>query len=181
MNGYPNTYALSKLLAEDLVYDFRNKIRFVVTRPSVVISAWREPFTGYVDNKKNGFIGPMMARASGALRTILSDPNKLIEAIPVDLATHAIIALTCKRGLMAGNEILYCNINDSNTQPRTFKAYYEIELNTIKSFPMRNQLWWPYCPVTKNEYYYNFRRLCYQYAPAYFGDLCTFIFRRKPQ
>ncbi|KAL7012852.1 hypothetical protein ACKWTF_015078 [Chironomus riparius] len=181
MRGMPNTYAISKLLTEELVHLYSDRIKFVVTRPAVVISAWREPFIGYVDNKKNGLIGPMMARASGALRTVLSNPDKLIELVPVDVATHAIIALTCKRGLIEGNEILYCNIIDSYTHPWTFKKYFDLEMDTFKKFPMRNQLWWPYCVITGSRFYYNFRRVYHHYMPAAIGDLGSFIFRRKPQ
>lgn len=181
MRGVPNTYAVSKILCEELCFQFSDRIRFVITRPSVVISAFQEPYPGYVDNKKNGFIGPMMARASGALRSILSSPTKLIEVVPVDIATHAIIAITCKRGLLDGSDILFCNINDSHSQPWTFKKYYDFEMELLLKYPMRNQLWWPYCVVTSNRFYYNFRRICYHYLPAAIGDLATVIFRRKPQ
>ncbi|KAG5669115.1 hypothetical protein PVAND_017011 [Polypedilum vanderplanki] len=181
MRGMPNTYAVSKLLTEELVFRFSDRINFVITRPAVVISAWQEPYPGYVDNKKNGMIGPMMARASGALRTILSNPNKLIEFIPVDIATHAIIAMTCKRGLLEGNEILYCNIVDTKTKPWTFKQYFDLEMETFYKYPLRNQLWWPYCVITGNKFYYNFRRVFYHYLPAAIGDFFTIVFRRKPQ
>jgi fatty acyl-CoA reductase len=181
MRGMPNTYAVSKLLTEELVFRFSDRIRFVITRPAVVISAWQEPMPGYVDNKKNGMIGPMMARASGILRTILSNPDKPTEFIPVDIATHAIIAMTCKRGLLDGSEILYCNIVDTKTKPWTFGQYFELEMNTFYKYPLRNQLWWPYCVVTGNRFYYNFRRVFYHYLPAAIGDFWTVIFRRKPQ
>lgn len=181
MKGYPNTYALSKLLAEELIHSYRHKIKFVITRPAVVISAWQEPYKGYVDNKKNGCIQPMMGVACGALRTIYSDPNKLLEFIPVDIATHAIIALTCKRGLTKGDDILYVNILDSYTYPVTYKQFFELSLEVFRTYPMRNQLWWPYCIVTKNRLYYNFRRFCYQILPSLFGDICTFFFGRKRQ
>ena len=179
--GYPNTYALSKLLAEELVHLYRNKINFVVTRPAVVISAWQEPYEGYVFNKKNGLIGPMMAAASGALRSLYTNPEKLLEFIPVDVATHAILALTCKRGLQKTKDVLYVNILDSYTHPWTFRQLFELLLRVYKQYPMRNQLWWPHLVVTGNKYYYNFRRICYQHLPSYFGDFWSMLFGRKRQ
>lgn len=163
------------------MYTYRKKINFVITRPAVVISAWKEPFKGYVFNKKNGLIGPMMAVASGALRSIHSTPGKLIEFIPVDVATNAIIALTCKRGLLKGNDVLYCNILDSYTHPWTYKQLFEHLVNVSRIYPMKNQLWWPYCVVTPNTFYYNYRRLVYQILPSMFGDFCCFITGRKRQ
>jgi hypothetical protein len=123
----------------------------------------------------------MMARASGAMRTIFADPKKLIAGAPVDLVTHAIIALTCKKALQTDNEVLYCNIIDPDTHPWTIQKYYDFELDMTMKYPMRNQLWWPYCPVTKNYLYFQYRRICYHYAPAYWGDMWSRLFGQKPQ
>ena len=46
MENYPNTYALSKAYAEDVVYSYRKKFPVVISRPSIVISAWKQPYPG---------------------------------------------------------------------------------------------------------------------------------------
>ncbi|CRK92411.1 CLUMA_CG005971, isoform A [Clunio marinus] len=170
MKGYPNTYALSKIFAEDLAHSFRDRIKIVITRPSIVTSAWKEPYPGWVESHKSGLTGCLMAFGRGVLRTVYADPNKMIELIPVDLADNAIIALTCKRALMEGNDILYANINTIGLQSWTMKKYFEYELKLSRKFPLDLMVWYPYLVVTKNWFYYQFRRVCYHYVPAYFGD-----------
>lgn len=171
MKGYPNTYALSKILAEDIVYSYRDKFPVVITRPSIVISAWQEPFPGYVESKKNGLAGILLSRGRGVLRTIYSDPKKILEFIPVDLANNAILALTCKRTLMEGNDVLFCNLTNSNLQSWTFQQFFDYEMEVVKEYPLDLLLWWPYCPLTKNRIYYEYRRFCYHYFPALVGDI----------
>lgn len=181
MKGYPNTYALSKLMAEDLAHSFRHKFPIIITRPSLVTPAWQEPFPGYVESKKNGLMGTLMTRGRGVLRTILADPDLVFEMIPVDIANNAIIALTAKRGLMPGSEILYSNLTNSGIHKWTTGQYYDFEMELCKQFPLDLLLWYPYCPVTKHWWYYQLRRILYHYFPALVGDISCVAFGRKPK
>ena len=175
MKGYPNTYALSKILAEDLIHSYKDKIPAIISRPSIVISAWQEPQPGWIESKKNGLCGIILSRGRGILRTINADPNKLLEVIPVDVANNAILALTCKRAYMGGSEILYCNLTTANLQPWTLQQYFDYEMEIFKQYPLDLLLWWPYCPVTNNKLYYEFRRFCYHYFPSFVGDIACRI------
>lgn len=47
-NFMPNTYVFSKNLAEQVSYEYRDKLPLVLFRPSIVLNAWEEPFGGYV-------------------------------------------------------------------------------------------------------------------------------------
>lgn len=44
----PNTYSFSKALSEDLVHSYKDKIPIVITRPTIVTAAWKEPFEGKI-------------------------------------------------------------------------------------------------------------------------------------
>lgn len=180
MKGYPNTYALSKILAEDLIHSFKDKLRIVITRPSVVIAAWQEPYEGWVESKKNGLTGILMARGRGALRTMISEPKNLLEVIPVDIANNAILALVVKRAHMTGNDVLYCNLTNNHLQEMTLGEYFDYELEVVKEYPLDLMLWWPYCPLTTNRFYYEYRRFMYHYLPGYFGDTICRLAGEKP-
>lgn len=180
MRGYPNTYALSKILAEDLVYSFKDKFPTLVVRPSIVTPAWQEPYPGYVESKKNGLAGVLLTRGRGIMRVMMSDPKNLLEVIPVDIANNAILALTCKRTLIGGTDVFYANLTNSNMQSWTLQQYFDYEMEVVKEYPLDLLCWWPYCPLTTNKLYYHYRRLCFQTFPAYFGDFGCRIGRRKP-
>jgi fatty acyl-CoA reductase len=48
INFMPNTYVFSKNLAEHVTCSYREKLPIIVFRPSIVLSAFQEPFGGYV-------------------------------------------------------------------------------------------------------------------------------------
>lgn len=180
MKGYPNTYALSKILAEDLVHSFKDKLPIVITRPSIVASAWNEPFPGYVDGKKSGLAGILLTRGRGILRTLYSDPNNPLEIIPVDIANNVILALTCKRALMGGTDVLFSNLTNSNLIKWKLKEFFDYEMEVVREYPLDLTIWWPYCPLTRNKFYYEYRRFFYHKIPAHFGDFWIRVVGEKP-
>lgn len=47
---HPNTYTLTKQMAEQIVVDYHEKLPICIVRPSIVTAAINEPFPGWVDN-----------------------------------------------------------------------------------------------------------------------------------
>lgn len=47
---HPNTYTLTKGLAENLVMSKGNGLPIAIVRPSIVCAAYQEPFPGWIDN-----------------------------------------------------------------------------------------------------------------------------------
>jgi len=63
----------------------------VIIRPSIITSAWREPFPGWIDNY-NGTTGFMVVSGKGVLRTIHVNPDFVTDMVPVDVVINACIA-----------------------------------------------------------------------------------------
>lgn len=74
----------------------------------IVISAFKEPFPGWVDSV-NGCIGVAIATGKGVLRTMLVDPKKQGDLIPVDIVCNALIAIPWSRA--EKNKL----VNDTNS------------------------------------------------------------------
>lgn len=47
---HPNTYTLTKQMAEQIVVDYYGKLPVCIVRPSIVTAANQEPFPGWIDN-----------------------------------------------------------------------------------------------------------------------------------
>lgn len=47
---HPNTYTLTKSIAEQIVVDYNEKFPVCIVRPSIVTASIAEPFEGWVDN-----------------------------------------------------------------------------------------------------------------------------------
>lgn len=50
MGKHPNTYTLTKGLAENLIMTKGTGLPIAIVRPSIVCAAYQEPFPGWVDN-----------------------------------------------------------------------------------------------------------------------------------
>jgi nucleoside-diphosphate-sugar epimerase len=47
--NHPNTYTLSKSVAEQAVLEYSEKLPICVVRPSIIVGAEMEPFEGWVE------------------------------------------------------------------------------------------------------------------------------------
>jgi alcohol-forming fatty acyl-CoA reductase len=47
---HPNTYTLTKQMAEQIVLDYHGKLPVCIVRPSIVTAANEEPYPGWIDN-----------------------------------------------------------------------------------------------------------------------------------
>nr|XP_019555467.2 fatty acyl-CoA reductase wat-like [Aedes albopictus] len=100
----PNTYTFTKGLAEQICYDYRQKLPLVIFRPSIVTNAEKEPLPGWIDNF-NGPIGLLVGMGTGVMRSGCIKLDNHINCIPVDVSIKAIIIAAWKRA------------NSSSTQP----------------------------------------------------------------
>lgn len=91
----PNTYVLTKALAEALVVEARNKFQLpvMIVRPSIITPTLYEPCSGWV-NDYNSLGGLLIAIGKGALRSIYCNENLHGDFLPVDVATNGLMVCT---------------------------------------------------------------------------------------
>ena len=66
----PNTYTYTKAIAESYITAEMKNLPYVIIRPSIIGSTWREPFAGWIDNF-NPLTAIFSTMATGLLKTIL--------------------------------------------------------------------------------------------------------------
>jgi len=79
----PNTYTLSKSLAEHRLAALRGDLPLVLLRPSIVSAAWREPFPGWIDSQA-AFAAFVMLVGSGQLRAVAARREARLDIVPCD-------------------------------------------------------------------------------------------------
>lgn len=88
--GHPNTYTLSKCIAEHLLAERKGKISLTLLRPSVVSATWRKPFPGWIDSHA-AFAAFVMLIGSGQLRAVAAHPAAYLDVVPCDEVAHRAI------------------------------------------------------------------------------------------
>ncbi|XP_043486801.1 fatty acyl-CoA reductase wat-like [Polistes fuscatus] len=90
LGSWPNSYVYTKSVAENIIKKQAGLIPIGIFRPGIVISTYREPIPGWVDNL-NGPMGIFAAAAKGLIRSHHCDGSVRIDLVPADLTTNALI------------------------------------------------------------------------------------------
>ncbi|XP_021941668.1 fatty acyl-CoA reductase wat-like, partial [Zootermopsis nevadensis] len=197
LREWPNTYALTKSIAEDTVREFGKGLPIAVVRPSIVISTAREPFPGWINNIY-GATGVVVGAGVGLLRTMHCNEDMLAEVVPVDMVINVMIAaawdvatqqrlkaqqylLEKQTGNLPGpdDDIPILNYVSSIQNPLTWAQYMKFN-ECGKEFPsMRVQ--WYYCfQLNKYKIMHNLYAIFLHFLPALIVDTAARLVGKKP-
>ena len=88
--GHPNSYTMTKALAEHLLAERRGSIPLTIMRPSIITAARETPMPGWIDSTA-GYAAFVMFVGTGHLRALVCDPHARLDLVPVDDVTHRIV------------------------------------------------------------------------------------------
>ncbi|KAF4518170.1 hypothetical protein B566_EDAN007861 [Ephemera danica] len=81
ISAWPNSYAFSKMLAENLVTQQCSDLPVAIFRPAIVTSTHMEPMPGWVDNM-NGPAGITVGAQVGVIRCFRCDSKLVVDLVP---------------------------------------------------------------------------------------------------
>lgn len=123
--GWTDIYTFTKALGERLAEQkwAGHGHRLSIVRPSIIESALRHPFPGWIDGYK--VADPLiMAYAKGALPEFPGLPDSVLDVIPVDFVVNAIVALA--RGGHREAEAARVPLTPAASSPGPSAAYYQV-------------------------------------------------------
>jgi alcohol-forming fatty acyl-CoA reductase len=97
-SGHPNTYTLTKSIAEHLLLSRRGSIPLAIVRPSIISASREQPFPGWIDSS-SGFGAFVLLIGLGHLRAVVGHPHARLDLIPVDEVASRILA-ACGDGVV---------------------------------------------------------------------------------
>ncbi|XP_058834139.1 fatty acyl-CoA reductase wat-like [Topomyia yanbarensis] len=175
---WPNTYAFTKSLAEDLVRQYYEKIPMAVIRPSIVTTTNSDPIPGWTDNIY-GYNGVVVGAATGALRIFHINNDFRADIVPADIVVNSTLAV----GWYAADHrnetnIINCTVADNPVDWATVKRE---QMKWKAKMPFLNALWIPTYNTTKYYYVSEFLKIFYHVIPAIFFDLALKFNSQKPK
>ncbi|XP_036344961.1 putative fatty acyl-CoA reductase CG5065, partial [Rhagoletis pomonella] len=180
LNGLPNTYAYSKALTEDLICRYGKNLPIVITRPSIVTAAIKEPLPGWIEGI-NGPTGLMIGAARGIIRSMHCNPQYSSTVIPVDKAINGMLVAGYNRSKSKEKEsIEFYNLCISKKELFSWGESIETGKRFFYEFPLSYALWYPDGSIKKSYYHHLFCVIFFHYIPAYLIDFFLTIFGRKP-
>lgn len=89
-SGHPNTYTLTKSIAEHLLAERRGHVPLTIVRPSVISASLRHPFPGWIDSTA-AFGGFVLMLGLGHLRAVVGHGDSRLDIVPVDEVARRIL------------------------------------------------------------------------------------------
>ncbi|RZF48915.1 hypothetical protein LSTR_LSTR003295 [Laodelphax striatellus] len=183
VGDWPNTYTFTKALGEQVVKSEGAGLPISIFRPSVVISSYKEPVRGWIDNVY-GPTGLLVGAGTGVLHTYLGDPTHITDMVPVDLATNALIASAYKTGnspkVEKGEDIPIYNFVSSTQNPISWKDFIILNQKHGMHWPTIRAVWYYSFTPIGNPFLFLIVNFLLHTLPGYILDFLAVIGGETP-
>lgn len=186
LGAKPNTYVLTKTLAESMVAEQGRGLPLVIVRPSGVSASWKEPFPGWVEGLSGGN-GLIASALTGVVSTVIADKTAVFDIVPVDVVANVLILAACQ----APHDERRTTEEQLRQHPRVYNCtsgsinqllFSEIERLTtelVRKHPPETSFGRPGIEMTTNRIYKDVAVYVRNYIPSLFFDLIGQITGRK--
>lgn len=176
--GHPNTYTLTKRLAESLLLEERGNIPVAIVRPSIVTASLTEPVPGWVDSY-NGCTGIVVALSLGLLPSLIAEKKCLADIVPVDILANTLICVAWRTFKARPTYMKVYHCTSGTLQQHTWAELVETMQRAIFKHPLPDATFYPKVSVTNSQVWHNIHLYCLRYLPASAADLALKLMRRK--
>lgn len=189
LGEFPNTYAYTKAVAEDIVQTYSTGLPVALFRPSVVIGTSKEPVAGWIDNVY-GPTGVVVGAAVGLVHVLNCDPKAVANLVPGDMVVNACIAAAWKtaKEYPANHEDApppeltppVYNYVSSEQKPLTWEKFMKYNEVYGLQVPTVNAIYYYLLYLTSSKFAYNLYFFFLHWIPAYIIDGVFIIIGKKP-
>ncbi|XP_071582661.1 putative fatty acyl-CoA reductase CG5065 [Temnothorax nylanderi] len=176
---HPNTYTLTKGLAEQIVMSKGSGLPIAIVRPSIVCAAYQEPFPGWIDNTC-GITGIMTEIGRGTVRSIVCNAKLVVDVVPVDFVVNTLICASWHNAMQRTDTIKIYNCTSSTVHPITWGEFgYLVRKHAIES-PSKYVMWYPGFTFRTNKFIHSIIVATLHFLPAFIVDLILRVQGCKP-
>lgn len=100
--GHPNTYTLTKCIAEHLLCERRADTNLTLVRPSIISVSMHQPFPGWIDSPA-AFALFAAQIGSGRMRAVIGRPTSRLDLIPCDAVADRLIDASLETNTVNGS------------------------------------------------------------------------------
>ena len=197
LGNWPNTYTFTKAIAESIIEKEAGDMPVGIFRPAIVVSTYREPIRGWIDNLY-GPTGVAAGAGSGVLRSIHCDGSIQANVVPGDLTVNALIACAwdvAKRREVATATATATATNTDQKKDNNIPVYHYVSTDnpiTYEQLKCMSEKYGLQFPTEKAIWYYSFRNNKYKLVhffyvyflhllPALLIDTVTLCLGKQPR
>ncbi|KAG8267568.1 hypothetical protein J6590_048187 [Homalodisca vitripennis] len=177
--NHPNTYTLTKAMAEWVVHEQADSYPAAIVRPSIVTAAWREPMPGWVDNI-SGITGIMMEIGRGTIRSIICDEQLIVDIVPVDIVVNTLIAAAWHIFTFRSNSVRVYNCTSGSLNAIHWHELGRLTKKHALTVPTKYIQWYPGFSFRTNRFVHWMIHILFHFMPAFFIDSVLRMQGSKP-
>ncbi|KAG7214096.1 hypothetical protein KM043_001455 [Ampulex compressa] len=179
LGKHPNTYTLTKNLAEQIILLKGSELPIAIVRPSIVCAAYQEPFPGWVDNVC-GITGIMMEIGRGTIRSIVCNANLVVDVVPVDYVISTLICASWHCAMQHSNTVKIYNCTSGSINPVRWGEFGKLTRKHAIESPSKYVMWYPGFTFRTNKFIHNVMVATLHFLPAFVVDLILRFQGSKP-
>nr|CAH7741178.1 unnamed protein product [Callosobruchus chinensis] len=185
LGEHPNTYTITKHLAEIEVQKVEKLFPCTIVRPSMIVGAWKEPVAGWTISK-NGPQGFFMGASKGVIRRLPVASRLIYDYIPVDIVVNNMLAAGYYAGFFFISGVTKpqnVTIFHATTSTRNPFRWYSVEdrLNDyLHMFPLQSAIWYPYLKLLPSVTWYKISSFFVHILPAILLDMVLRVTGGRP-
>ncbi|XP_075145603.1 waterproof [Haematobia irritans] len=180
VKDFPNTYAFTKVLAEDIIQSYGGGLPVTIFRPGIVVTTYREPVSGWIDNMY-GPCGIIVGVGSGVMRIFSGKVENKAHMVPVDLCVNALLTSAWD---IARNTYdtppIYNYVPDSENLS-SWREFMEYAIEYGRKLPLRKSIWYPCFTIVSSKWQFSLLSFLYHTLPALFMDMLMLVIGKKPR
>ncbi|XP_076482222.1 putative fatty acyl-CoA reductase CG5065 [Bombus vancouverensis nearcticus] len=178
LKTYPNTYAFSKNLAEQIVASKCKDLPVAIVRPSIIGASLQEPCPGWIENI-SALTSTIVLIGRGCATAIRGIREARLDVVPVDFVVDMIICTAWHVTLHRDHEVKVYNCT-SNACPFKWGPMIDTIVKCSIEMPLNDTLWYPGCSVVANRYIYHVLCVIPRILPAAVIDIFLRLRGSKP-
>ncbi|XP_054279765.1 putative fatty acyl-CoA reductase CG5065 [Macrosteles quadrilineatus] len=178
-SNHPNTYTLTKAMAEWIVHEEANSFPTAIVRPSIVTAAWKEPVPGWVDNI-SGITGIMMEIGRGTIRSIICDDQLTVDIVPVDTVVNTLVAAAWHVHTYRGEKARVYNCTTGSLNGIYWHELGKLTKKHALNVPTKYIQWYPGFSFRTNRFMHWIIHILFHFMPAFFIDSILRLQGAKP-
>ncbi|CAG9854301.1 unnamed protein product [Phyllotreta striolata] len=197
LGDFPNTYAFTKCVAENVLKADGSNLPVGLYRPSIVIATVKEPVAGWINNIY-GATGVLLGVAVGLLRVLHGKSSNHADMVPADYVINSVLAAAWEvatiktindnkeiqekdsREEKFEKEMPIYNFVSTPEKPLTWDLFQVLSTKHCKQIPSEQCIWHSYFRMRENKWVYLVLVFLLHTVPAYIVDFMAFCIGKKP-
>lgn len=179
LGNHPNTYTITKHMAEHEIQKCENLFPCAIVRPSMIIGSWKEPSPGWTISK-NGPQGFLMGAAKGVIRRLPVAVDLIYDYIPIDTVVNTLLVAGFHAGHVKSTKVEIYHATSSTREPFRWAAVENRMSDYLHKYPLKTAVWYPRLKFLPSLTWYRISSLFVHIFPAIILDTVTRLTGGRP-